>query len=378
MINMSQWIDRDTALSRLGIKAQTLYAYVSRGRIRMQPDPGDSRRSLYNGDDISDASIRKARGRKPAVIAASSMDWGEPAIPTSVSAVHRGKLFYRNQDAIELARSATVEEAAALLWDGPSLPIFMGEVITADADPFAMLAALAPNARPILGRSSDHLAQDAATIIGALASACGAADGAGPLHKRLAIGWDCDAQGAERLRQALVAMADHDLNASTFAARVAASTGASLPACLLAGLCTLSGPRHGGAGEAFRYLAVDARQYGATNAVTQWLERDRLLPGFGHTLYPDGDPRAALMLEGLAPSSDLQALAASVLDLTGLLPNCDFALAAMTETHDWPPDAPFRIFLVGRAVGWCAHIMEHNQEGTLIRPRGRYTGALQG
>jgi citrate synthase len=375
---MGQWIDRDMALSRLGIKAQTLYAYVSRGRIRMQPDPADSRRSLYNGDDIADVSIRKARGRKPAAIAASSMDWGEPAIPTSLSAVHRGKLFYRGQDAIELARIATLEEAAALLWDAPRLPIFLGEVVKAGTDPFAILAALAPNSQPILGRISDHLAQDAATIIGALASACGAAEGTSPLHERLAIGWGCDAQGAERLSQALVAMADHDLNASTFAARVAASTGASLPACLLAGLCTLSGPRHGGAGEALRYLVADARQHGATKAVTQWLEHDRLLPGFGHTLYPDGDPRAGIMLEGLEPSADLQALAASVLDLTGLHPNCDYALAVMSETLGWPQDAPFRIFLVGRAVGWCAHVMEQNREGTLIRPRGRYTGVLPG
>lgn len=373
---MSQWIDRDTALSRLGIKAQTLYAYVSRRRIRMQPDPADSRRSLYNGDDIADVSIRKARGRKPAVVAASSMDWGEPAIPTSLSAVHRGKLFYRGRDAIELARSATLEEAAALLWDGPGLPIFLGEVVKEGTNPFAMLAALAPNSQPILGRISDHLAQDAATIIGALASACGAAEGTGPLHERLAIGWGCDAQGAERLRQALVAMADHDLNASTFAARVAASTGASLPACVLAGLCTLSGPRHGGAGEALGYFAADARLHGATKAVTQWLEQERPLPGFGHTLYPDGDPRAGLMLEGLEPSADLQALAASVLDLTGLHANCDYALAAMTETLAWPQNAPFKIFLVGRAVGWCAHVMEQNREGTLIRPRGRYTAAL--
>ena len=375
---MSQWIDRDTALSRLGIKAQTLYAYTSRGRIRMQPHPVDSRRSLYNGDDIADVSIRKARGRKPAAIAASSMDWGEPAIPTSLSAVHRGKLFYRGQDAIELARSATLEEAAALLWNGPRLPVFSGQAVIAGSHPFAILAARATNAQPILGRISDHLAQDAATIIGALASACGAAGGTGPLHARLAIGWGCDAQGADRLRQALVAMADHDLNASTFAARVAASTGASLPASLLAGLCTLSGPRHGGAGEALLNLAADARLHGATKAVTQWLEQERPLSGFGHTLYPDGDPRAGLMLEGLEPSVDLQALATSVLDLTGLHPNCDFALAAMTETLGWPQDAPFRIFLVGRAVGWCAHVMEQNQEGTLIRPRGRYTGLLPG
>ena len=62
---MSQWIDRDTALSRLGIKAQTLYAYVSRGHIRMQPDPVDSRRSLYNGDDKRKLRSERHAGENP-------------------------------------------------------------------------------------------------------------------------------------------------------------------------------------------------------------------------------------------------------------------------------------------------------------------------
>lgn len=376
IINMTQWIDRDTALARLGVKAQTLYAYASRGRIRMRPDPACGRRSLYNADDIADLSVRKARGRKPAAIAASSMDWGEPAIPTSLSTVHRGMLYYGGRDAMDLARNVTLEETAALLWDVQGTPAFSCQAVQAGADPFAVLAALSAHGQPILGRSGEHLAQDAAAIIGALASACGAAIGMGSIHERLARGWGCDVRAADRLRQALIAMADHDLNASTFAARVAASTGASLPACLLAGLCTLSGPRHGGAGAALRFLAADARRQGAAKAVRQWLERDRLLPGFGHTLYPDGDPRAGMMLAGLEPSVCMQELAATVLDLTGLLPNCDYALAVMTESLVLPQDAPFRIFLVGRAVGWCAHVIEQNREGTLIRPRGRYTGAL--
>ncbi|WP_373474984.1 citrate synthase [Sphingorhabdus sp.] len=373
---MNGWIDRDTALSRLGVKAQTLYAYASRGRIRVQSDPADSRRSLYNADDIAEVSVRKARGRRSAAIAASSMNWGEPAIPTSLSTIHHGKLYYRGQDAIELARSSMVEEAAALLWDVRRPPDFSGHTIEASEDAFSVLATYASQGQPILGRSSEHLAQDAAMIIGGLASVCGAISGFDPIHERLARGWNCDAQSSHRLRQALVAMADHDLNASTFAARVAASTGASLPACLLAGLCTLSGPRHGGAGEALRFLAEDSRRQGAEKAVLQWLERDRMLPGFGHNLYPDGDPRAAMMLSDIEPTADLLALAASVFELTGLLPNCDYALAVMVEVLRLPKDAPFQIFLIGRAVGWCAHVIEQNRDGTLIRPRGKYVGVL--
>ncbi len=373
---MTAWIDRETALARLGVKAQSLYAYASRGQIRVQADPADSRRSLYSADDIAEVSVRKARGRKPASIAASSMDWGEPAIPTSISTVQRGKLYFRGQDAIELARHSTLEHAAALLWNTPHQIAISSDKTETEGDAYSMLAVLSRQGQPIIGLDTDYLAQDAAVIIGKLASVCGAASGPGAIHERLAIGWKCDAKTADRIRQALVAMADHDLNASTFAARVAASTGASLPACLLAGLCTLSGPRHGGAGEALQQLAADARHRGPEAAVREWLMQDRLLPGFGHNLYPEGDPRAALMLSGITPTKPMQALANCVFKMTGLLPNCDFALAAMVDTLGLPKDAPFKIFLIGRAVGWCAHVIEQNRDGSLIRPRGRYQGDL--
>lgn len=369
-------MDRDTALARLGVKAQTLYAYASRGRVRVQPDPADCRRSLYNADDIAEVSVRKLRGRKPAVIAASSMDWGEPAIPTSLSTVHRGTLYYRGRDAMELARHAPLEETAALLWDVRQTPAFVANGLEARADVYSFLGTRSLHGQPILARSSEHLALEAAEIIAGLASVCGAADVPGPIHERLAVGWNCNAESADWLRQALVAMADHDLNASTFAARVAASTGASLPACLLAGLCTLSGPRHGGAGESLLQLASDARRQGTVNAVRQWLARSQMLPGFGHNLYPDGDPRATLMLKGFKPSNEMQLLAASVSELSGQLPNCDFALAVMADALGLPTNAPFKIFLIGRAVGWCAHVIEQNREGMLIRPRGRYKGVL--
>jgi citrate synthase len=94
----------------------------------------------------------------------------------------------------------------------------------------------------------------------------------------------------------------------------------------------------------------------------------------GHNLYPDGDPRATLMLSGIQPTEEMQVLADDVLTLTGLHPNCDFALAVMTEALDLPDGAPFTVFLLGRAVGWCAHVIEQNRDGTLIRPRGRYEG----
>ncbi|TGV63683.1 citrate synthase, partial [Mesorhizobium sp. M2D.F.Ca.ET.160.01.1.1] len=133
---------------------------------------------------------------------------------------------------------------AGLLWALPRPVLF--EPPSPDAarqigraPAFAQLALLAGQARPSLGRSAASLCADAAHAIGVLAGALGAVAGPEPVHRRLARGWSVDDDGAEAIRRALVLLADHELNASTFAARVAASTGASPAACLLAGLATL-------------------------------------------------------------------------------------------------------------------------------------------
>lgn len=226
---MSVWIDRSAALSQLRVKAQTLYAYVSRGHIRVQPDPADSRRSLYNAADIASIASRKARGRSPRRIAASSMDWGEPAIMTAISGIENGRLCYRGRDAIEFASTATLEEAAQLLWTWDDTAKFEGRRVRTDQNAFSLLADLISESQPILGRDLQHLARDAAAIIGNLALVCGAQKGGDPLHQRLARGWGGGEDLAERLRQAMVLMADHDLNASTFAARVAVHPVSALP-----------------------------------------------------------------------------------------------------------------------------------------------------
>src|SRR5215468_4575044 len=114
------WLTRDQALKALRVRAQTLYAYVSRGRIGMRPDPEDPRRSLYEADDIAALTRRRARGKRPEAIAASTIAWGEPIITTTISTISRGGLFYRGRDVTEVARKATLEEAAQLLWDTSS------------------------------------------------------------------------------------------------------------------------------------------------------------------------------------------------------------------------------------------------------------------
>ena len=176
------------------------------------------------------------------------------------------------------------------------------------------------------------------------------------------------------MRRALVLLADHELNPSAFAARVAASTGASLAAAALAGLATLSGPRHGGAPLAIRQLLAEAQALGAGAAITARLAENRVLPGFGHALYPNEDPRAVALLEGFAPRPAMLELAEAARAYTGLRPNVDFALVALADALSLPLDAPFALFAVARCAGWIAHAIEQVQTGATIRPRARYIG----
>jgi citrate synthase len=376
---MTEWLTREQALERLNVRPQTLYAYVSRGRVGMKPDDADPRRSRYRADDIATLATRRARGRSPQAIAESAIAWGEPAIATSISTVLHGRLVYRGKDAVELSATATLEEAAELLWASNS-PVSFASLTPSAARQsgtpaaFARLSALAAEGRPSLGRRPAMLQQDGAAAASALATALGATPGSEPVHARLARGWSVEDEGADLIRKALVLLADHELNASTFAARVAASTGAPIAACLLAGLATLSGPRHGGAGAAAIALVEDAERLGPDEAIARWLAHDRPLPGFGHPLYPEGDPRAEGLFCGFGIDDALSRLRDAVLAATGLHPNIDFALAAMTRGLRLPADAPFRLFALGRSVGWTAHAIEQVTSNRLIRPRARYDG----
>jgi citrate synthase len=220
------------------------------------------------------------------------------------------------------------------------------------------------------------LARDAQQAIMALASASGLPPGHASLHEALAAQWTLAGAGADLVRQTLVLLADHDLNASTFACRVAASTGASMAACLLAGLCALSGPVHGGAAAALLRLIRASETDDATLVIRQWLDLHGALPGFGHPLYPEGDARANALLDRIAPDPALDRLARAVMDEAGQRPNIDFALAALTRAYELPDDAPFTLFLLGRSVGWAAHAIEQAGLRKIIRPRGIYTGAM--
>jgi citrate synthase len=146
----------------------------------------------------------------------------------------------------------------------------------------------------------------------------------------------------------------------------------SLAAASLAGLAALSGPLHGGMAARVGMFVDEAERRGPGRAVAERLAQGSAMPGFGHPLYPDGDPRAAALLDAFKVPAVLAQLRAETEAATGQAPNIDFALVAMARTLSLPADAPFSLFAVGRMAGWHAHAIEQLQTGKLIRPRARY------
>jgi citrate synthase len=202
----------------------------------------------------------------------------------------------------------------------------------------------------------------------------------------------CSALGAElavapELDSMLVLLADHELNPSTFAVRVAASTRADLVACFSAGLCTLSGSWHGGYCDRLEALVASLKR--PADAHRRVRERARSgqhvlgfgVPGVGHPLYPDTDPRGAFLLERareLAPRAPaiqiMTAMAEAVAELGQPGPVSDFGMVALCLALRLPPGAASGLFAVSRSAGWVAHVLEQRSLGVTLRPRARYVG----
>jgi len=379
---VTSWLAAETVMARLQIKPQTLYAYVSRGRIEARPDEMDARRSLYRAADVAKLERRKARGRRQAAVAEDAIAWGEPVLASSITTIAHGKLWYRGRDAEILADTARLEDVARRLWacGHERFPTQDNRIGPGRAHDrlFQALAWRAATSPAMRGRRPEALYFEAAALLDLLVDAVAGGPGHGPIHERLARAWGCDASGADLIRRALVLLADHELNASTFAARVTASTGASLAACALAGLAALSGPLHGGMSHRVQVLVDESRRMGPDAAVAARLAMGANLPGFGHPLYPSGDPRARSLLSAMRPHEDMSALARAVRDATGEQVNIDFALTALIDGLHLAPDAAFLIFAIARCTGWIAHAMEQSRTGTLIRPRARYIGPAPG
>ena len=408
---MTDWIGAAEAAERLGIKQASLYAYVSRGVLSRRRDT-DGRASMFDADEVAELARRgrPRRGVGPA----------ELVIETELTEITSDTQRYRGHDATDLALRSSFENVAMLLWTGslpeapPGPPVAAGWQATAEAlaagraAQAALPAGTLPLERlqvivPALAATDQfrlHLDRPAVVAAGKslIAGMTGALPGgraeAGPvlgagqaetMAARLAAKL-CTEPVPEGLIQvlnaALVLVADHELAASTLAARVAASVRADPYAVVATGLGAMGGALHGGAELGAELMLGSAGSPAdAPRVVGDLLRRGERLPGFGHFVYTDGDPRANLLLRlvaDYAPGSAVLAVASAVTAEARRRalpePNVEFALAVLAGAAGMIRGAGEAIFAIGRTAGWLAHALEEYERNIPIRPRGVYIG----
>jgi citrate synthase len=394
---MSKWISAQEASKALGVSRATLYAYVSRGLIRSTRATAGTRERRYAAEDVERQKARVEERRDPRKVAERALNWGVPVLESAITLIDNGRLYYRGRDVVDLARNCTVEQVASLIWTGADDTDF-------SATPLHVVAGGRAEGLPFISRAQsmlplvaarDPLAYDLRPravantgwrILNLLASV--AADSSeleptieGTLQKRWLPRMP---QAAALLRAALIACADHELNVSAFTARCVASAGSNPYSVVVAGLAAIEGAKHGGMSARVETMLDELRRArDVRKATADRLRRGEPLYGFGHPLYPTGDPRARLIFEVVAErfskSPELKfafAMASAAETITGEKPTVDFALVTLARVLKLDAGAALTLFAIGRTIGWIGHAIEQYAIDGIIRPRARYVGQM--
>ncbi|MGQ4431077.1 citrate/2-methylcitrate synthase [Streptomyces sp. SAS_260] len=386
----------------LGVKPDTVYAYVSRGQLSSRREPG-GRGSTFDAKEVEALARRNRREGS-----GSSGSGGELSVRTRITLIEKDRYYFRGVDATELAARHSYEEIAEWLWTEELRP---GITFTAPKAAVAVarraVDALPEHAGPtdrlrvaaIAAATADplrfDLSEDAVlgtarilipTLVAALPPVRRTHRDEGPLAHRLwarLSGRPADEASLRVLDTALGLLVDHDLAASTLAVRVAASARAHAYAAVSSGLGVLEGPLHGAASGLAHRLLLDVLDQGtAAPVVADELRSGRRIPGLGHRLYPGEDPRARALftlleeIPGAAPAlAAARDIVATTARHTPLHANVDLALAVFTVSSGMPSTAGETVFAVARTAGWIAHALEEYGERPLrMRPSGHYVG----
>ncbi|MFJ5772640.1 citrate synthase [Streptomyces sp. NPDC093094] len=386
----------------LGVKPETVYAYVSRGQLSSRRVP-NGRGSTFAAEEVEALARRNRRES-----AASPALGGELSVRTHITLIEEDRYYFRGVDATQLAARHSYEEIAEWLWTGqmrPGVSFAAPEASVAvarravdalpehagPADRLRVAAIAAATADPLRFDLSEDAVLGTArtlvpTLVAALPPVLGRRRDEGPLAHRLwprLSGRQPDEASLRVLDTALGLLADHDLAASTLAVRVAASARAHAYAAVSAGLGVIEGPLHGAAsGLAHRMLLEVLDQGDAGPVIAEELRAGRRVPGLGHRLYASEDPRARALfalLEEVPGAAPALAAARDVMKTTArhtpLHANVDLALAVFTVSSGMPATAGETVFAVARTAGWIAHALEEYGERPLrMRPSGLYVG----
>ncbi len=409
------------AADQLGVKVETIYAYVSRGLLDRLPGE-DGRSSVFDARSIERLAARKRGGAKAGGISV--------VLGTSLTLIEQERVAYRGLDVATLSKTAPFEAVADWLWleqplqdvearwvpwrasptacataekiqsalpDGTATADRLRSIVSAAglSDPFRFdldPAAVAACARRLIAVEVDSLPRSRAEAEQMASVPALELPDWEPLHDSVAARlWlrltahAPSARAVAALNAALVLGADHGLAASTLAARVAASVRADPYSVVATGLATVSGPLHGAASAGIhRLLSEVGRPERAVAVVGEHLRRYKSIPGFGHVIYKGWDPRARILLEvirkaGLDPGRmDVVEQVLELLeDRAPVYPNIDYVLASLTFASGMQEGGGEAIFGVARSAGWIAHALEEYQEPALrFRPRAHYVGLV--
>lgn len=375
----------------LKVKPATLYAYASRGFIQSVKDQG-SGRSLYSVYDVKRLEKQKRDGHQPEKSVGGALNFGLPVLDSRLTMIEDSMVYYKGKPISDIVRTYSLEGVARLLWDcGISDPFATG--ISSLASPLsqqrrAFSPSLPPADRCIaalattpVDESGDAWNAGATLLRLVAATALQCEPCAQPIDRQCATAWGLDDHGRNCVRAALVLCADHELNVSSFTARCAASSHATLKAAVIAGIAALSGARHGGYTDLIEDMwdKLEASP-SLSAALRRSTEHDRCfgrehtVPGFWQPLYPAGDPRCVALFSIWEPDKPAKRIAREVARQTGHFPTIDFALVALRRGLRLPRGAAFALFAIGRTVGLIAHVLEQRSDNVLIRPRSRYVG----
>jgi citrate synthase len=392
MNQSSDFLDARSAAKLLGVKLPTLYAYASRGLVSSTPG-GAGRARRYARIDLERLRARSRARSGHAAVASGALRWGEPVLESRITAIGTDGHYYRGHRALALAaRGTSFESVCELLWSGalaserPLFSPWRAPKLRQDGSYIERmqcavpLAALEDPMRFDPGGELDRARGIVRGLAGAIGRPCRAETVAEAALSALGARPSRERQRA--VDRVLVLCADHELNVSAFAARVVASAGADLYACVSAALAAFSGPVHGAASDRVEALLDEVAAPGRARAVLrERARRGEASAGFGHPLYPGGDPRARALIE-LARTSRtkpvrlkvLYAVLAAVRAAGQPPPNLDAGLVAVRIAFGLPRGAASALFALGRAAGWIAHALEQRSDGYLLRPRARYVG----